>query len=89
MTIILSFCHKFLKMLTTAFQRVPQPNYSKQFQSLYDQKFLKLAACSEVDIHVNADMVSAVESATCDLSKSKIWFKYCAGRNITSKMKST
>ena len=45
-------------------------NYPKPFQSLYDQKLLKLEytdlllACSEVDIHVNADMVSAVESAT-------------------------
>ena len=70
------------------------PNYPKPLQSLYDQKFLKLeytdllSACSEVDIHVNADMVSAVESATRDQSKSKLWFKYRAGRITASKMKS-
>ena len=69
------------------------PNYPKPLQSLYDPKFLKLgytdllSTCAKVDLHVNEDMVSAVESATRDQSKSKLWFKYRAGRITASKMK--
>ena len=33
-------------------------------------------------------MISAVESATCDQSKSKLWFKYHDGRITASKIKS-
>ena len=50
------------------------PNYPKPLQSLYDPKFLKLgytdllSTCAKVDLHVNEDMVSAVESATRDQS---------------------
>ena len=69
-------------------------DYPTPLQSLHDPKFLKLeytdllSTCAKVNLHVNENMVSAVEFATRDQSKSKLWFKYRAGRITASKMKS-
>jgi len=61
--------------------------------SLKETKFVKmdyhklLAACQSVSLCVTQTMADSVEEATRDQSKSRLWFKYRAGRITASRMK--
>jgi len=61
--------------------------------SLKETKFVKmeyhklLEACQSVSLSVTQKMVDSVEEATRDQTKSKLWFKYRAGRITASRMK--
>ena len=89
LSIVKEHAHLFqLESKTTA--------YPKPLQSLYDPNFLQLgysdllSACDKIatELHITEDMVAAVENTTIEQSKSKVWFKYRAGRITASKMKS-
>ena len=69
------------------------PNYPKPLQSLYEPSYTSLsyadllAVCKEVQLSLTTEMVAAVEMSTRQQGKSKLWFKYRAGRVTASKMK--
>ena len=46
-----------------------------------------LGACQSVSLNVTQEMADSVEVATRDQSKSKLWYKYRAGRITASRMK--
>ena len=47
-----------------------------------------LKACESVSLNITQEMADSVEDATRNQSRSKLWFKYRAGRITASRMKS-
>ena len=86
LSLVPEYAHNYTPKSTMA-------NYPKPLQSLHEPKFLQLSyvdllsACKEVDLQVTTEMVLGVESCTRNQSRSKLWFKYQAGRITASKMK--
>ena len=68
--------------------------YPQQFESIFDPQCLRLKyhdllkVCESLQITVSQSMAEAVEAQTQSQHKSKLWFKYRAGRVTTSRMKS-
>jgi len=73
--------------------KIHQPEFPLPLSTLRDTKYLKLnyhellQACESVSISVTEEMCSNIEAETKIQSKSKLWFKYRAGRVTASRMR--
>ena len=75
---------------------LPKP-VSKAFPTvlteLRDEKLITanfgelLVKCNEINLEVSAEQAKEVESATRDQAKSKVWYRFRAGRITASKVK--
>ena len=66
----------------------PQPLTSlKSLKYVEMQYHDLLKACESVSLNITQKMVECVEAAARDQSKSKLWYKYRAGRITASRMK--
>ena len=69
------------------------PEFPQPLQLLYQPEYMDLQyhellhMCETTEIVITADMAQAVEKATKTQYKSKLWFKYRAGRITASRLK--
>ena len=74
-------------------QKVMAPDFPQPLNSLYKNEYESmeyhelLKVCESVDVVVNEEMSRIVEGETRGQFRSKMWFKYRAGRITASKMK--
>lgn len=70
-----------------------QPHFPLPLTALRDAKYLKLnyhellQVCKDVSIDVTTEMCDLIEKETRSQSKSKLWYKYRAGRVTASRMR--
>ena len=70
-----------------------QPYFPHPLTTLHNEKCLKLnyhkllQVCKDVSIDISSEISNVIENETRSQSKSKLWYKYQAGRVTTSWMR--
>ena len=70
-----------------------QPHFPQPLTALRNEKYLKLnyhellQVCKEFSIDITSEMCDLIEKETRSQSKSKLWYKYRAGRVTASRMR--
>ena len=73
--------------------KVSLPTFPQPLTSLYKSNYMKLQyhdllnVCENISLEFTGEMAKSVESETRLQGKSKLWFKYRAGRVTASRMK--